>query len=225
MKTMILAAGRGERLRPLTDDLPKPLLPVAGRPLIEYHLMNLARAGMKEVIINHGRLGHLIENALGDGARYGLTIHYSAEGEHPLGTGGGLLKALPLLGERPFAVVNADLWTDYPCSRFQSEHKGLAHLVLVPNPPHHPDGDFCLIPDKTVGNAGEGRYTYSGMAVLHPQLFAGCRPGRFELGPLLRDAADRQVVTGEAYEGLWIDVGSPERLDRAKQAAALQQNS
>lgn len=225
MKAMILAAGRGERLRPLTDDLPKPLLPIAGRPLIEYHLMNFARAGIREVIINHGRLGHLIENALGDGARYGVSIHYSAEGEHPLETGGGLLKALPLIGERPFAVVNADLWTDYPYSRFQSEARGLAHIVLVPNPPHHPDGDFCLMPDKRVGNEGVDRYTYGGMAVLHPQLFADCRPGRFQLGPLLHHAADRGVVTGEAYEGVWIDVGAPERLDRAKQIAALQRNS
>jgi len=225
VKAMILAAGRGERLRPLTDDLPKPLLPIAGRPLIEYHLLKLAGAGMSEVVINHGPLGHLIEDALGDGARYGLTIHYSAEGDHPLETGGGLMKALPVLGGRPFAVVNADLWTDCSFTRLCNEPSGLAHLVLVPNPPHRPEGDFCLMPDKRVGNEGEDRYTYSGMAVLHPRLFAGCWPGRFPLGPLLRDAAERGEVTGDVYEGVWIDVGSPERLEHARCIAALQQQS
>ncbi|MGQ0658854.1 MAG: N-acetylmuramate alpha-1-phosphate uridylyltransferase MurU [Chromatiales bacterium] len=219
MKAMILAAGRGERMRPLTDDLPKPLLPVAGRPLIEYHLERLALAGVKEVVINHGPLGHLVEAALGDGSRYGLAIRYSAEGEQPADTGGGVVKALPLIGDGPFVVVNADVWTDYPYSRLTAGLEGLAHLVLVPNPAHHPAGDFCLR-DGWVASEGVRRYTYSGLGLFHPRLFAGYQPGRFPLAPLIRHAAQAGAVSGEVYDGIWVDIGTPARLYQARLIAA-----
>ncbi|WP_369958636.1 N-acetylmuramate alpha-1-phosphate uridylyltransferase MurU [Pseudomonas benzenivorans] len=220
MRAMILAAGKGERLRPLTLHTPKPLVRVAGVPLIEYHLRALATAGFTEVVINHAWLGRQIEDHLGDGERFGLDLRYSAEGE-PLETGGGILQALPLLGDAPFLVVNGDIFTDYPFAELRRPLTGLAHLVLVDNPAHHPVGDFCLEGDR-VRDAREGQssLTYSGIALLSPGLFAGCRPGAFKLAPLLRNAMAAGRVSGESYSGRWVDVGSHERLAEVEQLVA-----
>jgi len=208
---MILAAGRGERLRPLTDELPKPLVEVGGKPLIEYHLERLAAAGFREVVINQGHLGDLLPAALGDGGRWGLHIHWSDEQPEALETGGGIFKALPLLGGAPFLVINGDLWTDYPFARLRAVKCDWAHLVLVPNPAHNPAGDFALLGAR-VRDDGEPRLTFSGIAVYHPRLFADCSPGKFSVVPLLRSAMRDHIVTGESYEGDWNDVGTMERL-------------
>ncbi|MNF51033.1 N-acetylmuramate alpha-1-phosphate uridylyltransferase MurU [Pseudomonas sp. Irchel s3a18] len=212
MKAMILAAGKGERMRPLTLTTPKPLVRVGGMPLIEYHLRALAAAGFSEVVINHAWLGQQIEDYLGDGSRYGLKIQYSPEGE-PLETGGGIFRALPLLGEEAFVVVNGDIWTDYAFAALREPLAGLAHLVLADNPAHHPRGDFSLV-EGQVHDAGADAQTltYSGIAVLHPKLFAGCREGAFKLAPLLREAMAQGQVTGERLQGHWVDVGTHERL-------------
>lgn len=220
MKAMILAAGKGERLRPLTLHTPKPLVPVAGVPLIEYHLRALAAAGITEVVINHAWLGQQIEDHLGDGARFGVHIRYSAENE-PLETGGGIFRALPLLGREPFVLVNGDIWTDYRFTALPSRLAGLAHLVLVDNPAHHPEGDFVLQDGQVLGSsAGLPSLTYSGLAVLSPQLFAGCAEGAFKLAPLLRQAMDAGQVSGEYYLGHWVDVGTHERLAEVEQLLA-----
>ena len=211
MRAMILAAGLGTRMRPLTDHTPKPLLKAGGRMLIEYHIEALVQAGVRELVINHARLGGSIEQALGKGARYGASIHYSAEGEQPLETGGGIYRALPLLGEAPFIVVNADVWTDYPYARLPDTLTGLAHLVLVDNPPQHAGGDFALHAGQ-VSEHAEPKLTYSGLGVYHPQLFAACQPGAFPLAPLLREAMQAGSVSGEHYAGRWWDIGTPERL-------------
>jgi MurNAc alpha-1-phosphate uridylyltransferase len=213
---MILAAGRGERLRPLTMQLPKPLLSVRGRPLISWHLAALARAGVREVVINLSWLGEQIRAALGDGAAFGLRIAYSEEGPEPLETGGGIFRALPLLGPGPFLLVNGDVHTDFDPGRLRRAPEALAHLVLVPNPPHHPRGDFVLADGRIVEH-GEPRLTYAGIGLLHPDLFAGCSDGRFPLLPLLRRAIALGRLHGELYSGAWSDVGTPERL------AALQE--
>ena len=217
MKAMILAAGKGERLRPLTLHTPKPLVPVAGVPLIEYHLRALAAAGITELVINHAWLGAQIEAHLGDGARFGLSIAYSPEGE-PLETGGGILRALPLLGDQPFILVNGDIFTDYPFAHLCRPLSGLAHLVLLDNPAHHPHGDFSLLADGRLVDAqpGQPSLTYSGIAVLSPALFAGCTAGAFKLAPLLRQAMAQGLVSGERYAGRWVDVGSYERLAEAE---------
>lgn len=212
MKAMILAAGKGERLRPLTLHTPKPLVRAAGVPLIEYHLRALAAAGFNELVINHAWLGQQIEDHLGDGSRFGVSIRYSPEGE-PLETGGGIFKALPLLGDEPFLVVNGDIFTDYAFAQLRKPLAGLAHLVLVDNPAHHPQGDFLLTGGQVSDGQGAGeRLTYSGLAVLSPQLFEGCEPGAFKLAPLLRQAMARGLVSGERHAGRWIDVGTHERL-------------
>ncbi len=212
MKAMILAAGKGERMRPLTLHTPKPLIRVGGVPLIEFHLRALAAAGFKEVVINHAWLGQQIEDYLGDGQRYGLSLSYSAEGE-PLETGGGIYRALPLLGDEPFLVVNGDIWTDCDFASLHRPIAGLAHLVLAANPAHHPAGDFCL-DDGQVRDAEAGveTLTYSGIAVLHPRLFTGCSAGAFKLAPLLRQAMAVGQVSGERLQGHWVDVGTVERL-------------
>ncbi|WP_119687864.1 N-acetylmuramate alpha-1-phosphate uridylyltransferase MurU [Pseudomonas putida] len=216
MKAMILAAGKGERMRPLTLHTPKPLLPVAGQPLIEYHLRALATAGFTDVVINHAWLGQQIEDHLGDGSRFGLSIRYSPEGE-PLETGGGIFQALPLLGDAPFLLVNGDVWTDYPFARLRAPLQGLAHLVLVDNPGHHGRGDFRLQGGQVVdGDEPPGTLTFSGLSVLHPALFAGCQAGAFKLAPLLRQAMSAGKVTGEHYRGAWVDVGTQERLAEAE---------
>lgn len=219
MKAMILAAGKGERMRPLTLHTPKPLVRADGVPLIEYHLNALRRAGFDEVVINHAWLGQQIEDHLGDGQRFGLNIRYSPENE-PLETGGGIFRALPLLGGEPFLIVNGDVWTDYDPAALRKPLSGLAHLVLIDNPAHHPVGDFCL-EDGQVRDSGSGsRLTYSGIAVLSPRLFAGCTAGAFKLAPLLRDAMNRGEVSGEHYAGRWIDVGTLERLAEVERALA-----
>ncbi|EIK98731.1 nucleotidyl transferase [Pseudomonas sp. M47T1] len=211
MKAMILAAGKGERLRPLTLHTPKPLVRAGGVPLIEYHLRALAAAGFTEIVINHAWLGQQIEDHLGDGTRFGVSIRYSAEGE-PLETGGGIFQALPLLGVEPFVVVNGDIWTEYDFARLRQPLNGLAHLVLVDNPAHHPDGDFVLHDGDVSESAGAARLTYSGIAVLHPALFAGSTAGGFKLAPLLREAMAGGKVSGEHFHGRWVDVGTHERL-------------
>jgi len=209
---MLLAAGRGERLRPITDTVPKPLVEVAGKPLIVRHLEALARAGIRDVVVNLSWLGEKIRATLGDGSRYGVRISYSEEGPVPLETGGGIHRALPLLGPDPFLVVNADVWTDMDFSRVLTLEEGVdARLLLAPNPPHHPRGDFGLEGDFVVEREAD-RFTYTGMGVYRPALFAGCAPGRFPLLPLLRRAIAARRLRGEVYRGEWLDIGSPERL-------------
>ena len=212
MKAMILAAGRGERMRPLTDHSPKPLLPVAGKPLIVHHLEALRAAGISELVINTGHLGERLPATLGDGRTWNVRIAWSPEPPEALETGGGILQALPLLGSEPFLVINGDVWTDYPFAQLPTAPAGLAHLVLVGNPPHHPQGDFALADDGWVGESGMLRLTFSGISVLRPELFAGCAPRRFPLGPLLRQAMASGAVTGEHYAGIWCDIGTPQRL-------------
>jgi MurNAc alpha-1-phosphate uridylyltransferase len=210
---MVFAAGRGERLRPLTDTLPKPLVPVAGKPLIAWHLERLAAAGCREAVINVSHLGEKIVEAIGDGARYGLSVRYSREAQ-PLETAGGLAQARELLGPQPFLVVNGDIYCEFDASRLLGLALGerLAHLVLVPNPPQHPQGDFTL-ERGTVGNAPSPRYTYAGVSVISPALVAAIKPGeKAQLAPLLRAAAERSLVSGELHDGLWQDVGTLERL-------------
>ena len=209
---MVLAAGRGERMRPLTDDQPKPLLRVGGKRLIEYHLERLSAAGFREVVINTGWLGDRIEAALGTGAQFGLAITYSHERPEALETGGGIFKALPLLGSGPFLLVNGDVWTDIDFGALRRDPPGsLAHLVLVPNPPQHARGDFLL--EDGLLSEGEGsRQTYSGIGIFQPQLFAGCQPGKFPLLPLLRQAIARRALSGELHAGRWYDIGTAERL-------------
>lgn len=208
---MILAAGRGERMRPLTDHTHKSLLPIAGKPLIVWHIEKLAAAGVTELIINHAHLGQQIIDALADGDRWGVRIHYSAEGEgQALETGGGIYKALPLLGEEPFLVVNSDVFTDLDYAALSLPAHCLASLVLVDNPPHHPQGDFLLSGIQVTDEDG-ARLTFSGIGVYHPSLFAGCRAGAFPLAPLLRQAMQTGKVCGIHYTGPWVDVGTPER--------------
>lgn len=220
MKAMILAAGKGERMRPLTLHTPKPLVPVAGVPLIEYHLRALAAAGFTEVVINHAWLGQQIEDHLGDGSRWGLSIRFSPEGE-PLETGGGIFKALPLLGDEPFVLVNGDIWTDYDFSRLRQPLQGQAHLVLVDNPGHHGAGDFRLQGGQVEdGNGAGDTLTYSGIAVIDPALFAGCQAGAFKLAPLLRQAMASGLVSGEHFRGHWVDVGTLERLAEVERLLA-----
>lgn len=213
MKAMILAAGRGSRMRELTDVTPKPLLQVRGKPLIEYHLEQLKAAGIHEFVINTGWLGEKIEEALGNGKRWNARIHYSHEGWPALETGGGIFKALPLLGDDPFLVVNGDVYIE--CEWRNWARRGLArgdlaHLVLVPNPPHNIKGDFGLVSSR-IYDAG-AQYTFSGISILDPALFDGCKPGSFKLAPLIRKAAANGHATGELFNGHWSDVGTPERL-------------
>ncbi len=216
---MVLAAGRGERMRPLTDHTPKPLLEVAGRALIEHHLERLAAAGFREVVVNLAYRGAQVRRRLGDGAAWGLAIAYSEEGPEALETGGGVRHALPLLGPEPFLLVNGDIWTDYPFARAREGAAGPMHLVLVDNPGHHPEGDFRLEGGRVL--AGDGpRLTYSGIGVFDPAGFRGHAPGRFPLAPLIREAAARGRVTGEHYRGVWSDVGTPERLAEVRARAA-----
>lgn len=210
MHAMILAAGRGERMRPLTDHTPKPLLDVDGKPLIVHHIERLAAAGFRRLVINHAHLGRLIEDALGDGSRWGVEIRYSPEGK-ALETGGGIFKALPLLGSGPFLVVNGDVWTDVDFAQLRMAEGQLAHLVLVDNPPHNPSGDFALNDGRLLPE-GSPCYTFSGIGIYHPELFRDCLPGAFPLAPMLRAAMDQGLVSGEHHGGHWVDIGTPERL-------------
>ncbi len=218
MKAMILAAGRGERLRPLTDDLPKPLVEVGGKPLIQYHLERLAQAGIRSIVINRAYLGWMIEAALGNGAQFGVQIQYSPENP-ALETGGGIYQALGWLGPGPFLVINGDIWCDLDLAELAIEPDDLAHLVLVDRPPHHPQGDFALQAGR-VSNQGEPRLTFAGIGIYRPELFAGCAPGIFPLAPLLRRAADQGKVSGQHHRGRWFDIGTPERLAALNQYLA-----
>lgn len=209
---MLLAAGRGERLRPLTDRIPKALVEVRGRSLLERHLENLRDAGIKDVVINLGWRGEQIVARVGSGASFGLNVRYSQEGDNILETGGGIHKALPLLGNEPFLVVNADIYTDMPVPDVAMPEDAVGHLVLVPSPEYRNGGDFDL--DNGVVSNGElPELTFSGVAVYRPDFFAGCQPGRFSVVPMLRKAADAGQLHGALYEGVWADVGTPERLD------------
>ena len=215
MKAMILAAGRGRRLRPLTDHQPKSMIEAGGRPLIEWHLRALADAGFECVVINLAWHGGQIREHIGDGSALGIPVSYSDEGDHALDTGGGIHQALPLLGDAAFAVVNADVFTDYPFQRLRQSRPGAAHLVMVPNPEHNPRGDFALNAGQVRGS-GEPRYTFAGIGVYHPSLFENHAPGKYRLTEVLSPAMAEGQVTGELYEGLWIDVGTPERLALAR---------
>jgi MurNAc alpha-1-phosphate uridylyltransferase len=208
---MILAAGRGERMRPLTDRVPKPLLEVRGKALIEYQLERLARAGISQVVVNLAWLGSMIRQRLGDGSRYGVCIAYSEESPRALETGGGIFRALPLLGPRPFLVLNGDVFSDFPVAGAALRKDRDAHLVLVPNPPQHIRGDFGLEDGLAVPGA-PAQYTFSGIALYRPQFFADCVDGAFPLKPLLLRSMAAGRCSAELYRGLWEDVGTPQRL-------------
>ncbi len=207
---MILAAGRGERMRPLTDVTPKPLLAVRGTPLLDRLITQLVTAGFRDIVINVAHLGHRIREHLGSGAHFCANIAYSEEGPASLETGGGIRRALPLLGSGPFLVVNGDIYTDFPFERLPKTLEGLAHLVLVDNPEHHPAGDFGLLEGRVVD--APPRLTFAGVGVYDAALFSNRADERFPLAPLLRETASRGLVTGERHCGLWSDVGTPERL-------------
>lgn len=212
---MILAAGRGERLRPLTDNLPKALCMVKNKPLIEHHVINLAKAGFKQLVINHAYLGGQIRQYLGNGERYGVKICYSPEPPGGLETGGGIVKALPFLGEKPFLTVNADIYTNFDFSQLELEKINSIHLVLVnknPNLQHH--GDFGLINDTQLSNLNP-EFTFPGIAVYHPQVFNQCKLGRYSVVPLIRQYVSQNNATGSLYQGIWFDIGSLERLKAA----------
>jgi MurNAc alpha-1-phosphate uridylyltransferase len=235
MKAMLFAAGRGERMRPLTDTCPKPLLKVRGRPLIVWHILNLVRAGITEIVINHAHLGHMIEEALGDGAQFGARIVYSAEGT-ALETAGGIAKARHLLDDAPFVAIAADIYCPYFDFKqvlevladndvwgnpHPADQRDSAWLYLIKNPPHHPKGDFVLN-SFSIANEGEPRYTFSGIGVYRPEMFDGVTPGQSaQIAPILREYAERGLVGGELYRGDWTDVGTVERL--AQLNAPLQQ--
>ena len=208
---MLLAAGRGERMRPLTDTTPKPLLPVAGKPLIVHHLEQLSACGFHHIVINHAWLGEQIEHALGDGSSWNLHIHYSAEAE-ALETGGGIFKALPQLSD-PFIVINGDVFAEVNYASLSIDENDLAHLLLAENPAQNPDGDFQLS-DGRVSETGDHKLTYSGVALFRKALFDGCSAGKFPLTPLLRQAMRQRRVGGELLGGEWIDVGTPQRLQQ-----------
>ena len=208
---MILAAGRGERMRPLTDTTPKPLLPVGGRPLIDHHIERLATAGIRDLVINLAWHGEQIRDHVGDGSRYGVSVAFSDEGAEALETGGGIRQALPLLGPDPFWLVNGDVYCEYPFGPIELEPHTSGHLVMVPNPGHNPKGDFALEGDR-IRNRGKSMLTYSGLAVFAPALIGQCAPGKFPLAPLLKTAANNDALTGELFTGRWRDVGTPERL-------------
>ncbi len=213
MKVMILAAGLGERMRPLTDTTPKPLLKVGGLPLIVWHLERLAHDEFTEVVINIAHLGYLFPQTLGDGSEWGVNISYSDEQEEGgLESAGGIIKALPLLGEETFLVVNGDIWTDYDFQASRKLAEGiLAHLILVPNPKHNPEGDFALDGNRVVDVK---QYTFSGIGYYSLKLFEGIPYGKSALAPLLRAAMKEGRITGELYEGEWLDIGTPQRLEQ-----------
>lgn len=223
MKAMILAAGRGERMRPLTDSTPKPLLKVSGKALIEYRLESLAKAGFTDIVINVAYLGQQIIDYCGDGSHWGLSIQYSDEGETALETAGGIAKALPLLGDKPFLVVNADILFDYPLAKLRNKAIDLAHLILIDNPSHHPQGDFCLHGSGLLSEQGEKKLTFSGIGVYRPELFAEVEVGcPLKLRPLLNQAMKQRRIGGEYFNGLWLDIGTPQRLQEVAGELSLQ---
>lgn len=212
MKAMILAAGRGDRMRPLTDTTPKPLLKVAGKPLIQYTIEKLVAAGFTELVINVAYLGEQIMQTLGDGWQFGASILYSDEGEAGLETAGGIIQALPLLGSKPFLVVNSDVACDFPLETLRKEPQGLAHLVFMPNPEHHPQGDFALGDDGIMRLEGDNKLTFSGIGIYKPELFADIPEGKLKLRPVLEKAMVQGLISGEKFDGFWMDIGTPERL-------------
>lgn len=212
MRALIFAAGRGERMRPLTLTTPKPLLTVGTKPLIVWHLEALAKAGIVDIVVNTAHLAARFPEALGDGSRHGVRITYSHEGDSPLETGGGMRRALPLLGSEPFVAVNGDIWCDYDFAKLPREPAGLAHLVLVDNPPQHAKGDFTLDAGGFVGDGDAGRLTFAGIGVYRPAIIAGETRETFKLAPYLYAVARERRVTGEHHRGAWTDVGTPERL-------------
>jgi MurNAc alpha-1-phosphate uridylyltransferase len=212
MKAMILAAGRGERMRPLTDLTPKPLLKAGGLPLLEHTIVRLSASGFREVIVNTAHLGEQIVEYFGDGSRWGVNLQYSPE-ETALETGGGIFRALPMLGPEPFLVINGDIACNFPYETLKKRKIPLAHLVLVPNPPHHPAGDFALSENGLVESVGSEKFTFSGVGVYRPELFSDCQEPRFPLAPLLRSAMGAGGVTGEVFGGFWMDIGTVERLE------------
>jgi MurNAc alpha-1-phosphate uridylyltransferase len=229
MRALVFAAGKGERMRPLTETTPKPLLAAGGKPLIVWHLEKLATLGVQDVVINTSWLADRFQPALGDGSRWGLRLHYSFEGPQPLETGGGMQHALPLLGPYPFIAVNGDIWCDYDFAKLPEQPTGLAHLVMVGNPEQHPRGDFCLDDQGLLHEAGETKLTYSGIGIYRPEILDGwpkiigdsagskANPPQFKLAPLLFAALRGGKATGEFHDGLWTDVGTPERLAQLNQ--------
>jgi len=213
MKAMILAAGRGERMRPLTDTTPKPLLMAGSKRLIEYHLLSLAKAGFKDVVINVAWLGQKIIDTLGNGEAYNLNIIYSNEKEQALETGGGIYNALPLLGDQPFLVINGDVWTDYPFKKlYDYPLTDKAHLVLVKNPDHNSGGDFYLTNNR-LNEEGTEKFTYSGIGVYSADFFSQSNNRKFPLAPMIRQAISENKISGELYEGYWMDIGNQQRLN------------
>jgi len=214
MKAMILAAGRGERMRPLTDHTPKPLLKAAGKPLIEHTIEQLVAAGFNDIVINHAHLGLQIENRLGNGNQLGANINYSPEGEQALETAGGIINALHLLGDDVFLVVNGDIATDFAFAELQNQAVDLAHLVLTDNPEHHPEGDFGLDKSGLVVTNNSEQFTFSGIGLYRPELFNDIPKGPYKLGPILRQAIADGRVSGQKMDGFWMDIGTPERLQK-----------
>lgn len=210
MKAMILAAGRGERLRPLTDHTPKPLLEVGGKPLLVHHIERFAQAGITDIVINLSHLGEKIEQHLGNGTTWGVRIRYSYENP-VLETGGGIAKVLSWFGTSPFIVVSGDIFTDFPLERLLIEPKGLGHLVLVDNPPHHPKGDYALVEEHILED-GDNLLNFAGIGVYRPELFADCPAGRFSLPLLFKKAFSQRLLTGEHYQGIWHNIGTAEQL-------------
>lgn len=213
-RAMILAAGRGERMRPLSDHTPKPLLAVGGKALIDYHLERLAHAHVGTVVINLCHLGDRIRAHVGDGERFGVQVVYSEEQPEALETGGGIRRALPLLGRSPFIAVNGDVWCDFSLERLRLAEDDWAQLVLVDNPPHHAQGDFYLQGDRVADTGAGTRLTFAGIGLYRPCMFDACPEGRFPLAPLLRTAMEAGRVSGCHYTGEWDDVGTPQRLQR-----------
>ena len=221
MKAMVLAAGRGERMRPLTDTTPKPLIKLEQYRLIEHHLLNLARSGFTDIVVNVAWLGDQIIEAIGSGEKYNLNITYSDEGEQALETGGGIFNALPLLGDEPFLVVNGDVWTDYPFEKlYDFKLKERAHLILINNPEHNPQGDFSIERDRLVENENV-KFTYSGIGVYSKAFFENCKAGKFPLAPMIRNFITRDEMSAELYQGKWVDVGTLERLEKLRTELSL----
>lgn len=217
MKAMILAAGHGKRMGDLTKSTPKPLLKIGSKPnskiLIEHHIERLVKAGITDIVINRAQNADQFTELLGDGTKYGAKITYSDEGEQPLETGGGIYKALPLLNDSSFMIINGDIWCDYPLENLLAAPQGLAQLILVPNPEHNPEGDFAVENGRIRLERSE-KYTFSGLAVYRPELFDECSEGSFSLAPILRHAISQDMVAGEVYKGEWMDIGTPERLEK-----------
>lgn len=221
MKAMILAAGRGQRLRPLTDTVPKALIEVHGDPLIVHHIKRLVKSDIRDIVINLAHLGHKIKAELGDGRHLGANITYSEEPEGAYETGGGIVNALPLLGHNPFVVINSDVFCPYDFKCLPKLNSQLAHLVLIQNPKHNLKGDYSLKGNTLIVNESNNPYTYSGIALYHPILFQDLKPSRYSVTPLIQKASLDNKVTGECFDGLWHDVGTKERLDAARNTKTI----